>query len=306
MKGKSAVVKVPGDVPTSAKERYVKNYQAITRESGRLMLYAGDQKVEHLNGDFFGEGIAADDNDPEHLFRIAAKSKIGVFATQLGLIAHYGQDYKKVPYLVKLNSKTNLVKTAQCDPMSQRWFAVQQVADFHRNSRLSILGVGYTVYIGSEYESSMLYEAAQIVYEAHQHGYVTVLWMYPRGKAVKDEKDPHLIAGAAGVGACLGSDFVKVNYPKKEGVNPAEALKEAILAGGRTRVVCAGGESDDVKAFLQRLHDQIHISGAAGNATGRNIHQKTLDEAVRMCNGIYAVTVEDKSADVAYKVYASA
>src|SRR5208337_3253056 len=100
MKGKSAVVKVPGDVPTSAKERYVKNYQTITRESGRLMLYAGDQKVEHLNGDFFGEGIAADDNDPEHLFRIAAKSRIGVFATQLGLIAHYGQDYKKVPYLV--------------------------------------------------------------------------------------------------------------------------------------------------------------------------------------------------------------
>jgi DhnA family fructose-bisphosphate aldolase class Ia len=296
-------VRVPADVPQSARGSYIENYRAITRETGRLMLYAGDQKVEHLNSDFFGEGISSDDNGPEHLFRIADKSRIGVFATQLGLIARFGRDYPDVPYLVKLNSKTNLVKTAQCDPMSQRWFSMQQVVDFHRGSGLKILGVGYTVYIGSEYESSMLHEAAQICFEAHQQGYVTVLWMYPRGKAVKDEKDPHLIAGAAGVGACLGSDFVKVNYPKKEGVDPAAAFKEAILAAGRTQVVCAGGESDDVKFFLQRLYDQIHVSGAAGNATGRNIHQKSLQEAVRMCNAIYAVTVENRSVEDAYKIY---
>jgi fructose-bisphosphate aldolase/6-deoxy-5-ketofructose 1-phosphate synthase len=296
-------VRVPADVPQSARGSYIENYRAITRETGRLMLYAGDQKVEHLNSDFFGEGISSDDNSPEHLFRIADKSRIGVFATQLGLIARFGRDYADVPYLVKLNSKTNLVKTAQCDPMSQRWFSMQQVVEFHRGSGLKILGVGYTVYIGSEYESSMLHEAAQMCFEAHQHGYVTVLWMYPRGKAVKDEKDPHLIAGAAGVGACLGTDFVKVNYPKKEGVDPAAALKEAILAAGRTQVVCAGGESDDVKFFLQRLYDQIHVSGAAGNATGRNIHQKSLQEAVRMCNAIYAVTVEDRSVEHAYKIY---
>ena len=41
-----------------------------------------------------------------------------------------------------------------------------------------------------------------------------VLWIYPRGKAVPDEKDPDLIAGAAGVALCLGADFVKVNPPK--------------------------------------------------------------------------------------------
>ena len=34
-------------------------------------------------------------------------------------------------------------------------------------------------------------------------------------KAVTDEKDPHLIASATGVAARIGSDFVKVNYPKK-------------------------------------------------------------------------------------------
>jgi len=267
------------------------------------MLFAGDQKVEHLNDDFYGKDIHSDDHDPEHLFRIAQGAKIGIFATQLGLIARYGMSYPDVPYLVKLNSKTNLVKTAQRDPLSSAWFDVDQVADFRNQSGLQILGVGYTIYLGSEYETDMLQEAAQIVYGAHQYGLITVLWIYPRGQAVKDERDPHLIAGATGVAACLGTDFVKVNYPKKEGHQPSEIFKEAIMAAGRTKVVCAGGSSVDVTTFLQELHDQIFISGASGNATGRNIHQKSLEEAIRMCNAVFAITVEGATVSDALRIY---
>jgi fructose-bisphosphate aldolase/6-deoxy-5-ketofructose 1-phosphate synthase len=294
---------VPLDVPKAMRETYIDNYMEITKGTGRLMLFAGDQKVEHLNDDFYGEGIPEDDADPEHLFRIASRSKIGVFATQLGLIARYGMDYRDVPYLVKINSKTNLVKTAQADPFSNLWYDVEQVVEFKENSGFKILGVGYTIYLGSEFEAEMLVQAAQVVYNAHQHGMVSVLWIYPRGAAVKDEKDPHLIAGATGVGACLGTDFVKVNYPKKEGAESAEIFKEAIKAAGRTKVVCAGGSSDEVETFLRKLYDQIHISGAQGNATGRNIHQKPLEEAIRMCNAIYAITVEDSSVEDALKIY---
>lgn len=293
----------PLDVPKVMRETYIKNYMDITRSSGRLMLFAGDQKVEHLNDDFYGEGVPEDDADPEHLFKIASKAKIGVFASQLGLIARYGMDYRDVPYLVKLNSKTNLVETSQADPFSNLWYDVDQVVQFKENSGLNILGVGYTIYLGSEFEAEMLVQAAQIIYDAHQHGLLSVLWIYPRGTAVKDEKDPHLIAGATGVGACLGSDFVKVNYPKKEGAKSAEIFKEAIKAAGRTKVVCAGGTSDECEAFLKKLYDQIHISGASGNATGRNIHQKPLDEAIRMCNAVYAITVENASVEEALKIY---
>ena len=294
---------VPLDVPKAMRETYVNNYMEMTRGTGRLMLFAGDQKVEHLNDDFYGEGVPEDDADPEHLFKIASQAKIGVFATQLGLIARYGMDYKDVPYLVKVNSKTNLVETAQADPFSNLWYDVDQVVEFKENSGLDILGVGYTIYLGSEFEAEMLVQAAQVVYDAHQHGMLSVLWIYPRGTAVKDEKDPHLIAGATGVGACLGTDFVKVNYPKKEGAKSAEIFKEAIRAAGRTRVVCAGGSSDEAEAFLKKLYDQIHISGAQGNATGRNIHQRPLDEAIRMCNAVYAITVEDSSVEEALKIY---
>lgn len=303
MKMKTKDVIVPLDVPKNLRDKYVKNYLTITRESGRLMLFAGDQKVEHLNDDFYGKGIHPDDNEPEHMFRIASKAKVGVFATQLGLIARYGMDYPKVPYLVKLNSKTHLIKTAQSDPFSNELVSVEQVIDFKENSGLNILGVGYTIYLGSEYEPEMLRQAAQIIYEAHQHGLITVLWIYPRGKAIKDEKDPHLIAGATGVASCLGTDFVKINYPKKEGCESKEILKEAILAAGRTKVVCAGGGSDDVKVFLSKLYDQLAVSGASGNATGRNIHQKSLPEAIKMCNAIYAITVEGKNVEEALRVY---
>ncbi len=197
-------IKVPLDVSKDKRIEYSKNYEEMTHGVGRLMLFAGDQKVEHLNKDFYGKDISIDDADPEHLFKIASKAKIGVFATQLGLIARYGMDYRDIPYLVKLNSKTNIVKTEQMDPFSNQWIDVEQVVKFKKDSGLKILAVGYTIYPGSKYEGEMLKQAAQIVYKAHEHGLVTVIWAYPRGVSVTDELDPHLIAGATGIVATLG------------------------------------------------------------------------------------------------------
>lgn len=294
---------VPLDVSSTKKQTYLDNLSLATQKTGRLMLFAGDQKTEHLNDDFYGEGIAKEDNNPEHMFKIASQSRIGVFATQFGLISRYGMDYKNIPYLVKLNSKSHLVKTSQKDPLSSQWLSVAQIEEFRKKSGLKIVGVGYTVYLGSELEGEMLREAARIVYEAHELGMLVVLWMYPRGKAVPDEKDPHLIAGAAGIAATLGADFVKVNAPKKEGISPGEALKEAVEAAGRTKLICAGGSSTDATKFLQGLYDQIHIGGAFGNATGRNIHQKPLSEAIRFCNAISALTFDNKSVEEALKIY---
>lgn len=293
----------PLDVPDGHRGEFEKNISTATHGTGRLMLFAGDQKVEHLNSDFYGEGIAPDDAHPDHLFQIASKAKIGVFAAQLGLIARYGRDFKTIPYLVKLNSKTDAVKKDVSDPRSFSWYTVEDVIAFKKMSGLPILGTGYTVYVGSEYEGYMLHEAAQMIFQAHQHGLFTVVWMYPRGKSITDEKDPHLVAGAAGVAAALGSDFVKVNYPKPKEGDQAKALNEAVIAAGRTHVICAGGGSIDVKKFLQTLHDQLHISGVSGNATGRNIHQKPLDEAIRFANAVSAITLDNATVDQAYKMY---
>jgi fructose-bisphosphate aldolase/6-deoxy-5-ketofructose 1-phosphate synthase len=294
---------VPLDVPEVNREEYLRNYQRATHGSGRLMLFAGDQKVEHLNDDFYGRDIHPDDGDPEHLFRIASRAKIGVFATHLGLISRYAVDYRSIPYLVKLNGKTNLVSSESRDPVSLQWHTIGQILDFKESSGLPIVGVGYSLYPGSIFEADMLREAAQMVFQAHQRGLITVLWIYPRGRSITHERDSHLIAGAAGLGASLGTDFVKVNPPPSQTeISSAEALKEAVAAAGRTKVLCAGGSATDPAEFLATLYYQIHTGGTAGNATGRNIHQKSLDDAIRMCNAIYAVTVENASVEEAMAI----
>jgi len=304
----TTAIATPADVPSAMRARYEEHIELITKGTGRLMLFAGDQKVEHLNDDFVGTladgaSIAAADADPEHLFRIASGGVIGCFAAQLGLIARYARDYRDVPYVVKLNSKSHLIKTQQADPRSLGWVTAEDALAL-REEGVRVVGVGFTVYLGSAFESEQMREAAQACVAAHRNGLVAVVWVYPRGAAVSDEFDPHLIAGATGLGLTLGADFVKVNYPRpKDGRSPAEAFREAVAAAGRTRVITAGGSSTDVRRFLQTLHDQIFIAGAHGSATGRNIHQKPLDEAVRMTRAISAITYGGWGVDDAMAVY---
>ncbi|WP_457593618.1 aldolase [Hydrogenimonas sp.] len=293
---------LPADVPENREGAFLENFEKTTGGSGRLMLFAGDQKVEHLNNDFYGSGIPEEDNDPEHMFKIAQKAEIGVFATQFGLISAYGRDYGQIPYLVKLNSKTNLVPYTDKDPYSQQWLEVADIVRFKESSGLDIRGVGYTVYLGGEHEHAMLREAARIVHEAHLNGLLAVLWIYPKGIYVKDQHDPHLIAGAAGVGAALGADFVKLKVPYANGNFDPSLLKEATQAAGRTGVLCEGGDKVDEALFLAQLHEQIHIGKSRGNGTGRNIHQRPLKEAVRMADAIYAITVKNATVEEALKI----
>ncbi|WP_165248920.1 aldolase [Adlercreutzia sp. ZJ141] len=296
-------VRVPADVMPEAREEYIENYMKATRGTGRLMLFACDQKIEHLNKDFYGEGIDPSDAEPEHLFEIGSQGICGVLAGQRGLIARYAADYPEINYLVKMNSKTNLVKTSQDDPYSPQLTDLGAVLAM-REAGVNIVGLGYTIYLGSEYESTMLAEAGDLIAQAHANGLLVVLWIYPRGKAVTDEKAPDLIAGAAGVALCLGADFVKVNPPHEiDGQTSAEGLAIASKAAGRCGLVCAGGSKADAKDFLSQLHDQIHIGGACGNATGRNIHMRSLDEAVRLTKAISAITLADYEVEDALAVF---
>jgi len=315
----TAAIRVPANVPEAMRSTYLRAMQRLTHGTGRIMLLAGDQKVEHLNEDFYafkpGEQIAPEDNDPRHLFNIAQRAgdAVGCLATQYGLISLYGADYPEIPYLVKINSKSHLIGVSQADPVSTAWVTVDQVVRLREMSGLNIVGLGYTIYLGSEHEAVMLAEAGRLVADAHAAGLPVVFWIYPRGKSLikKDgdktsnlEKHPKTITGAAGVGSTLGADFVKVNPPDAgDGKSSEEWLKVATEAAGYTRVICAGGSSKDAKSFLNELHGQLQTGRTAGNATGRNIHQRPLDAAVRFCQAIAALTYGDRDAEFAYKVY---
>ena len=123
-------------------------------------------------------------------------------------------------------------------------------------------------------------------------------------KAVSDEKDPQLISGAAGVAACIGADFAKVNYPRAwEGMTQPESLGVAVEAAGRCGIICSGGGSLPPEEFLGRLVDQMHVSGCRGAATGRNIHQKGTEDAVRMTAACKAVICDGATLEEALAIY---
>lgn len=300
---------VPADVPDELIETFIVNMDAATCGTGKMNLFACDQKIEHLNDDFYdgGESIPSTSNDPGHLFEIGARGceegTIGVLAGQLGLISHYARDYPNIPYLVKLNSKSHMVNVTQRDPISQALWDMDDVMSLIHNG-INVVGIGYTVYIGSEFEHEMLTEAAQFIREAHEQGMIAVVWMYPRGKAVSDEKCPQLISGAAGVAACIGADFAKVNYPRAwDGMTQAESLGIAVEAAGRCGIICSGGGSLPAKEFLERLWAQVNVSGCRGAATGRNIHQRDTESAVRMAAACKAIICEGDSAEDALLIY---
>lgn len=289
---------IPADVPSHAEKEYRTNYATITRNTGKLFLFACDQKIEHLNTDFSGDDIAPEAQDPEHLFRIGAQAPIGAMATHLGLIARYGKKYPTIQYIAKLNGTTNLIKPDQRDPMSALLWNVDDAVVLKKNSGLSIRGVGYTLYLGSEFENQMLEQAAQVITHAHHHGLVTILWIYPRGKSITIDNDAQLLAGAAGVALSLGSDFVKIKAP----ANPS-LLKLACAAAGNTKIICSGGKQVPTDQFLSLLYGQLHDGGVAGTATGRNLFQKSLPQAIALATAISEIIFENNDVASAYANY---
>ncbi len=302
-------VHVPADVPEDMRSRYLENFRRATCGTGMLNLFACDQKIEHLNDDFYdgGEKIPRSSNDPLHLFSIGQAAHqagtLGVLAGQLGLIARYADEFPQIPYLVKLNSKTNVVKTAQRDPVSLAMNNIDDVVSLIENG-INVVGIGYTVYLGSEFEADMLTEAAHFVRQAHEIGLIAVTWMYPRGQSISNEKDPQLISGAAGVALCIGADFTKVNQPEAwKGMDRFESLKVSVEAAGRTGVICSGGSSKPVEEFFEDLWNQVNVAGCRGAATGRNIHQKSTEEGTRMVAACHSIICAGASVKDALKLY---
>lgn len=293
---------IPADVPAKMVDQFRQHYEAITKKSGKLFLFACDQKLEHLNADFHGSHVDPQALDPRHLFTIAQQAPIGAMATHLGLIARYGKEYPGINYIVKMNGKTNL--RPDQDPLSINLWNVAEIIRFKQESQLPICGIGLTLYLGSKYEAVMLKQAAQAITQAHAAGLIAIIWIYLRGKTIDHPESADLIAGAAGVGASLGADFVKLKEPRDHQEKPnADLLKIVTTAAGNTRIICAGGSLAKPELFLQRLHQQITIGGTAGCATGRNIFQRNSVQALALSQAIADILFNNYSPDQAFAHY---
>ncbi len=289
---------IPADVPQKKKDLFAHNMRTLTKDTDHLFLFSCDQKIEHLHDDFNPDDDDIPDQavDPEHFFQIGSHGRIGALATQLELIARYGSTYQTIPYVAKLNSKTNLIPTQQKEPLSTPLWHVKDVELMRQESNLTICAVGITIYLGSEFEDKMMHFAAQSIFEAHKHGLLAIVWMYPRGKAIGDDTDPHLLAGAAGAANALGADIVKIKPPHAtETKSELQALQEIVTAAGNTKVICSGGAKSNPEQFLNNLYAQIHEGNTAGTATGRNVFQNTLADAIGMTKAISTIIYDGAS-----------
>ena len=230
-------------------------------KNGKTLILAYDQGLEHGPSDFNDKNV-----DPNYIIEIARKGGYQGIVFQKGLAEKYQKELKnsKVPLILKLNGKTKLYKGEPISPL---------ICTVKEAIKLGASAIGYTIYIGSKYETKMFEEFEKVEKEAHAKGIPVIAWIYPRGKSVKNDVSREMISYSARVGLELGADIVKIKYG-----NNVSDLKWAVKAAGKTKVVIAGGTKKGEKEFLKQVRD-VMSSGAIGLAMGRNIwqHPKPLE-----------------------------
>ncbi len=225
-------------------------------KKGKALFLADDQGLEHGPADFKTKEQA----DPNYIINIAKKGKFTGIVFQKGIAEKYKSEIKKskIPLIVKLNGKTNIY---QGEPLSKQLCTVKEAI------KLGAAAVGYTIYIGSKHEASMLSRFSKIQTEAHKKNIPVIAWIYPRGKDATKRNKNEMLAYATRVGLELGADIIKVHYPGN-----AKALKWAVQCAGKAKVVIAGGVKTDDKSLKKNIKDILN-AGGAGLAIGRNIWQ---------------------------------
>jgi len=226
----------------------------ITKK-GRALFLAYDQGMEHGPTDFNDKNV-----DPNYILEIAKKGKYTGVVFQKGIAEKYNEEIRrsKVPLIVKLNGKTNLFRG---EPISRQLCTVKEAV------KLGASAVGYTIYLGSDYEDEMLQEFEKIQRGAHTNGLPVVVWMYPRGKSVKGKSKTKLMAYACRVALEIGVDIVKIVYN-----GDVDDLKWAVKSAGKTKVVIAGGIKKGEKELMKKIKE-IMKAGCIGLAIGRNVWQ---------------------------------
>ena len=254
--------------------------RSLTRD-GKLLVLAMDHGLEHGPVDF--EPVP-ETIDPTTVFDIATHDAVTSVAVQKGVAETYYPSYEdEVPLLVKLNGTSNLWMG---EPDSAVNCSVEYAA-----RELGADAVGFTLYGGSNHEVEMAEEFREAQEDAREHDLPMVMWSYPRGQGLKNDRKPETIAYGTRLALELGADVAKVKYP-----GSGEAMEWAVDAAGEVKVVMSGGSKTDDYGFLKQVETVID-AGGAGLAVGRNVWQR--ENPVQILDALERVIYEEQSAEAA-------
>lgn len=286
--------------------------------TGYVSILPVDQGIEHSAGASFAPN--PDYFDPENILRLALEGGCNAVATTLGVLGSVARKYAhKIPFILKFNHNEFLSYPNSYD---QIFFAsIDQAFD------QGCVGVGATIYFGSEESRRQIQEVTQAFAHAHELGMFTVLWCYLRNDAFKNkEGDFHASADLTGqanhLGVTIEADIIKQKMPTNNGGYKAVTSKEnaygkiselvytnlttdhpidltryqvANCFMGRAGLINSGGESG--KNDLQQAVRTAVINkraGGTGLISGRKAFQKPMNEGVEILNAIQDVYLAEE------------
>ncbi|MBF6556937.1 MAG: class I fructose-bisphosphate aldolase [Acidimicrobiales bacterium] len=281
--------------------------------TGYLSILPVDQGIEHSAAASFAKFPAY--FDPAKLCDLAIAGDCNAIATTLGGLGIVSRRYvHRIPFIVKLNHNDFLNYPNTYD---QVMFAgVGQASD------LGAVGVGATIYFGSEGADRQIVEVSKAFAEAHRRGMFTVLWCYLRNAAFKQgDTDYHLSADLTGqanhLGVTIEADIIKQKQPENNGGynalqfgktdplvysrlttdHPIDLTRWQVANcyAGRIPLINSGGESKGADDLAQAVRTAVinKRAGGAGLIVGRKAFQRPTTEGAALIHAIQDVYLDE-------------
>jgi class I fructose-bisphosphate aldolase len=276
--------------------------------TGYVSILPVDQGIEHSAGASFAPN--PDYFDPENIVRLAIEGGCNAVATTLGVLGSVARKYAhKIPFILKFNHNEFLSYPNSYDQIT--------FASIDQAFNLGCVGVGATIYFGSEQSKRQIQEITQAFEYAHELGMFTVLWCYLRNPAFKTkEADYHTAADLTGqanhLGVTIEADIIKQKLPETNGgynaLNFGKTHKKvyselttdhpidltryqvANCYMGRIGLINSGGPSGE-NDIQQAVRTAVinKRAGGMGLISGRKAFQKPMPEGIRILNAIQDV-----------------
>jgi fructose-bisphosphate aldolase, class I len=281
--------------------------------TGYLSILPVDQGIEHSAAASFAAN--PEYFDPVRLCELAIAADCNAYVTTLGGLGILSRRYAhKIPLFVKLNHNELLTYPNKYDQVP--FASVRQAID------LGAIGVGATIYFGSEESDRQIREVGEMFAEAHRHGLFTVLWCYLRNAAFKTpDVDYHLSADLTGqanyLGVTLEADLIKQKQPENNGGytalkfgrtdplvyselttdNPIDLTRWQVVNCymGRVGLINSGGESEgqDDLALAVRTAVINKRAGGQGLIVGRKAFRRPFEEGVEIIHAVQDVFLDE-------------
>ena len=265
----------------------------VLKGTGRLLIFPVDQGFEHGPERSFTINPPA--YDPHYHYQLAIDGGFSAYVGPLGWLEAGADIFAgQVPLILKLNHNNALMPANSVPNQAM-------IATVDDALRLGCVGVGMTIYPGSDAFGSMVEEVRDVIARAKAFGLVVVVWSYPRGGDLssQDETAIDVVTYGAHMAALLGAHIVKVKLPsahiycdiarkayKEQGIDlTTEVLRVRQVVkscfNGKRLVLFSGGEAKGVDGVLSDAR-AVAAGGGSGSIIARNCFKRPRDEALAM------------------------